>query len=144
MFQISEETRQQIENIALYYSEPRQIAKGIEELSELQQVLAKYLAKGGTYEGYKEHLTEELADSIIMLIQIIFLEGIDGDDVLKAINYKVERQLQRINNEKVRYVLDQRQASRKEIEELQKRIAWQNVNIAPLIMGGHNGNKENI
>jgi NTP pyrophosphatase (non-canonical NTP hydrolase) len=143
MFQISEETRQQIENIALYYSEPRQIAKGIEEFSELQQVLAKYLAKGGTYEGYKEHLTEELADSIIMLIQIIFLEGIDGDDVLKAIKYKVERQLQRIQDEKVKYILDQRQISKGELEQLQKMVAWQNVNIAPLILGEKNGNKEN-
>ena len=99
MFFVNDEIKQQLEKIAIHYAEPRQIAKGIEELNELSQVLAKYLAKGGTYDGYREHLTEELADTIIMINQIVFLEGVNEKDISEAITFKINRQLERIKND---------------------------------------------
>lgn len=99
MLLVDDKQKYKIESIAIHYSEPRQIAKGLEELSELSEVLAKYLAKGGTYHGYKENLIEELADVIIMLNQIIFLEGVDENGISDCITYKINRQLERINKE---------------------------------------------
>lgn len=100
MLLVNDKQKQQIEKIAIHYSEPRQIAKSIEEFAELQQVLAKYMAKGGTYKDYKKNLVGELADTIIMLNQILFLEGVDEADVSEAIAYKLNRQLERIANER--------------------------------------------
>lgn len=100
MLLVNDKQKQQIEKIAIHYSEPRQIAKSIEEFAELQQVLAKYMAKGGTYKDYKKNLMGELADTIIMLNQIIFLEGVDEDGISDCITFKINRQLERINNER--------------------------------------------
>ena len=99
MFFVNDEIKQQLEKIAIHYAEPRQIAKGIEELNELSQVLAKYLANGGTYKDYKNKLVEELADVIIMLEQIVFLEGVNEKDISEAITFKINRQLERIKND---------------------------------------------
>ena len=102
MISINNEQKNKLEKIAIHYAEPRQIAKAIEETSELQKVLAKYLANGGTYKDYKKNLVEELADVIIMLIQIIFLEGVDEKNIQSCIDYKINRQLERISNEGAR------------------------------------------
>ena len=99
MILLDKKIKEKIESIAIHYSEPKQIAKSIEEFAELQQVLAKYLANGGTYDNYRENLTGKLADVIIMLNQIIFLECVDEKDIESCIDYKLNRQLERIANE---------------------------------------------
>lgn len=99
MISINNEQKNKLEKIAIHYAEPRQIAKAIEETSELQKVLAKYLANGGTYKDYKKNLGEELAGVIIMLEQIVFLEGVDEKDISEAITFKINRQLERIKND---------------------------------------------
>ena len=55
------------------YGETNQIIVAIEELSELQKELCKYL-RG---EEVREQLAEEMADAIIMLEQLV---GIFGND----------------------------------------------------------------
>ena len=47
----------------------------------------------------KEHLTEECADVIVMLLQFILYYDIDTDELNKMIDQKIKRQLERIKNE---------------------------------------------
>lgn len=49
--------------------------------------------------GDKEHITEELADVLVMLNQIIFYFGIDQTMLQVIADEKVERQLKRIEEE---------------------------------------------
>lgn len=95
---MTNENSEKIKIIANHSTEARQIAKTLEELSELQQVLAKYLACG-TSKDYKKNLVEELADVVVMLNQVIYLENVDNDDILETIDKKIKRQLKRINGE---------------------------------------------
>lgn len=75
-----------------YYGERNQIIVAIEELSELQKELCKYL-RG---DGNTAHIAEEMADVNIMLeqLRIIF----DNDDDIEEIKrYKLERLDKRIH-----------------------------------------------
>ena len=59
----------------------------MEELSELQKEISKYLrGKGDTIS-----LIEEIADVTIMLKYIKMIANIDDDDINKAINVKLDR-----------------------------------------------------
>lgn len=51
------------------YGEEHQVAKAIEEMSELQKELCKYLETGA--ESLVESISEEMADVWIMLAQLI-------------------------------------------------------------------------
>ena len=46
-----------------------------------------------------EHIAEEIADVCVMLLQFKEYYHIDGNDILKIMNEKIERQLDRIKNE---------------------------------------------
>ena len=43
------------------------------------------------------HYGEELADVLIMSIQLFYFAGIRKEEVIKKFKYKVDRQLKRIN-----------------------------------------------
>jgi len=47
----------------------------------------------------KEHIAEEIADVEVMLLQFKEYYHIDGNEILKIMNEKIERQLNRIKNE---------------------------------------------
>jgi len=66
-------------NIALNtYGWSQQFVVACEELSELQKELCKYIRGKGNF----DHITEELADAMIMIEQVItFLEC--GEEVVK-------------------------------------------------------------
>lgn len=49
---------------------------------------------------YKEHITEEFADVMVMLCQIKYYYGLNKDKITKIMNYKIDRQLKRIEEEK--------------------------------------------
>lgn len=49
--------------------------------------------------GTKEHMIEELADVMVLLCQFKEYYHIDGKDILRIMNEKIERQLERIKNE---------------------------------------------
>jgi len=70
-----------------------QIAKSIEELSELIKELAKYTNYGGYYVG---GIREEMADVKIMLSQLVLLFG-PVDDIIEA---KMNRLQELIINQK--------------------------------------------
>lgn len=50
---------------------------------------------------YKEHITEEVADVMVMLGQIKYYYDLNKSKITKIMNYKIDRQLKRIEEEKV-------------------------------------------
>ena len=46
-----------------------------------------------------EHIAEEIADVEVMLLQFKEYYHIDGNEILEIMNEKIDRQLERLNNE---------------------------------------------
>lgn len=89
---------EQIENckiIANHYGKEHQVLIAIEEMSELTKELCKYFRR---YDRTKE-ITEEMADAFIMLEQLKELFG-NSEQVSKVIDYKLNRQLKRMEQER--------------------------------------------
>ena len=47
----------------------------------------------------KEHITEEMADILVMLFQFKEYYQIDGNDIMRIMKQKIDRQLKRIEEE---------------------------------------------
>lgn len=54
------------------------------------------------YYGHKskEHIAEEIADVMVMLKQFQYYYGIEDEQIEEVMRYKINRQLERLNNEK--------------------------------------------
>ena len=87
--------KENCKTIANYYGINHQILIAIEEMSELTKELCKY--KRGFIRP--KAICEEIADVNIMIQQLIELYGMEKE-VLESIDYKLERQLRRIENER--------------------------------------------
>ena len=78
-----------------------------EEVFELQEAITTHeLKKSVEYEiplteiiGTKEHITEEIADCLVMLEQFIEHYEISRFDIAKIMEQKINRQLERIKGE---------------------------------------------
>lgn len=57
-------------------------------------------ADAGYIEILKQHIAEELADVEVMLLQLKEYYHINGNDILKIMNEKIDRQIERINKGK--------------------------------------------
>ena len=89
--------------IASHYGETHQSIKALEELGELSQVIAKYLTSGtDKFPDFRERFIEESADVMLMMAQLNFLWNIDNEDIVKAVEAKIDRQTKRMNKEKRR------------------------------------------
>lgn len=68
------------------------------EIFELNEaILARvYDYDGMTDVGENEHIAEEIADVIVMLMQFKEYYHIDGKDILKIMEEKIDRQIKRI------------------------------------------------
>ena len=88
-----EDTR--IKTIADHYGIKKQLRQLAEECSELA-VEASHSARKGT----TVKIIEEIADVLIMMEQVIYLAKIDKCDIEDCINYKLDRQMKRIKEEK--------------------------------------------
>ena len=86
---------ERIKKIADHYGIKRQMHQLAEECSELA-VEASHSARKGT----TVKIIEEMADVLIMIEQVIYLAEIDMCDIEDCINYKLDRQLERIKEEK--------------------------------------------
>ena len=73
-------------NAFIAYGEDNQLIVALEELSECQKEICKYL-RG---KGNKANLAEEIADATIMLEQVRMIFGIN-EDVCLAMDEKVRR-----------------------------------------------------
>ena len=99
MFDILGLKAKKIANIAInHYGARAQKIKAIEELSELQQVIAKDL--NGDFDRY--NLIEEFADVCYMLYQISVMHNITADEVANSIRFKADRLYERIKEMKPR------------------------------------------
>ena len=88
MIKISHEQRVQVYTKALeYYGEENQLTVALEELSECQKEICKFLRGYGN----AGHLAEEIADSLIMLEQVVYIFGLD-----EMVDQQVERKIQRL------------------------------------------------
>ena len=88
-----------------HYSVSNQQRKLAEEVFELQEAIFHYENDECNYydevlKNNKKHITEELADVMVMLMQFKEYYNIDGKEIMNIIEYKVDRQLSRIAKEK--------------------------------------------
>ena len=85
---------EKVKEIAEYYGLKNQLRQLAEECSELS-VESSHSARHGT----TVKIIEEMADVMIMIEQVIYLAKIDKCDIEDCINYKINRQLKRIEEE---------------------------------------------
>ena len=71
---------------------PMQTVVAIEELSELQKELTKYIRGMGN----RENLKEEVADVLIMITQIQIMYGLPDDEIKDVVDFKINRLKERI------------------------------------------------
>ena len=83
-----------VKKIADYYGLRNQLKQLAEECSELSVESLHYIREGGT-----ERLFEEIADVLIMIQQVIHLLGCGREDIEKYAEFKIDRQLSRIERE---------------------------------------------
>ena len=81
-------TGKNTKKILEYYGEESQAFKTIEELAELQRAIVRMDL---------DNIHEEIADVLIMVSQLINFEGMDKDKIIDLIEYKLNRQLKRID-----------------------------------------------
>lgn len=100
---LPEKIREKIFEVAESYNIEDQIDVLIEEMSELTKALLKNRrAQNGhtdTPVGHTvQNIIEKIADVQIMLLQINYLGDFE-DDVIDIMNYKLDRQLERIKKQ---------------------------------------------
>ena len=84
-----------VKKIADYYGLKNQMKQLAEECCELSVEALHYTReRGGT-----ERLFEEMADVLIMIQQVIHLLGCGREDIEKYAEFKIDRQLRRIEKE---------------------------------------------
>lgn len=92
--------RKQIHNcikIAEYYGRSNQERQAVSELAELSYVLTRRPEQRKS--DWKTNLLDEIADVTIMLTQLSLLYGISPEDITERIDYKLNRQLDRIKGD---------------------------------------------
>ena len=84
-----------VKKIADYYGLRNQLKQLAEECSELSVESLHYIREGRGI----ERISEEIADVLIMIQQIIYLIGHGYGDIEKYAEFKLDRQLSRIERE---------------------------------------------
>ena len=85
-----------INKIINKYGKKAQVLQTVEEMSELTKELIKNINRGKDNES---EITLEIADVLIMIMQLVEIYDIDGDKILGAMEYKLLRQDERMENE---------------------------------------------
>lgn len=91
-------------DIVNHYTKEQQVLQSIEEMSELTKELVKNINRG---KDNKEEIKGEIADVMIMLIQLIVIYQLDGTEVVNEMKKKLDRQKERIE-EVIRNVKNKR------------------------------------
>lgn len=102
-----------IKTIADHYGKPAQAVILMEECAELVVAMSKVLraedavlsnptdTSVASLDRALQNLKSEMADVLIMIDQIIYLTDIPADDIYQVVNYKLDRQLRRIEEENI-------------------------------------------
>lgn len=77
----------------------KQRMQAVQELSELILAISRRADQKQQREQYLADLTDEIADSLIMIEQLKAFYFISDYDVRQRIDFKLKRQLDRISNE---------------------------------------------
>ena len=95
--------------IISFYGVNNQLRQFNEECFELIEAIFQYDAQKEACENIgcsrlhidkcKEHIAEEIADVMVMLCQFKEHYKIDGNEIMKIMNEKIDRQLKRIEEE---------------------------------------------
>lgn len=101
------ELKQDLSKIIKHYGINAQQRQFAEEAFELQEAIIKHeLKESVSYEipltelvDTKEHIAEEIADVMVLLNQFKIYYKIPKETILVLMRYKVNRQLERIENE---------------------------------------------
>lgn len=104
-----------VREIAEHYGLKNQLKQLAEECCELSVEALHYIRE----EGGTERISEEMADVEIMVEQIIYLAKIDRKDIDECIQYKLERQMKRIEDESFSNAVQDLHAHVKRHEEMQ-------------------------
>ena len=86
---------EKVKRIADYYGWNNQLKQLAEECCELSVESLHYIREGRGI----EKIFEEMADVLIMIQQIIYLIGHGYEDIEKCAEFKLDRQLKRIERE---------------------------------------------
>ena len=93
--------------IIKYYGINPQLKYFQSEIFELNEAIIQYeMAYGDmcyseeAMKGQRQHIAEEIADVMVMLEQFRIYYGINTGEVGEIMNYKIKRQIERIENEK--------------------------------------------
>lgn len=69
------------------------------EYYELDEAILNYTTRVENMDLDKEHITEEIADVMVMLKQFQYYYGIEDKQIEDIMKYKIDRQLRRIDEE---------------------------------------------
>ena len=86
-----------IEKIVNKYGKNAQVLQSIEEMAELTKELLKNINRGKNNEN---EIIMEIADVVVMLMQLILIYDIDAEKILGAMEYKLLRQKERMHDKK--------------------------------------------
>ena len=96
---MNEDQREKCKAIAKHYGKRKQKMQAIQELTELIMELTKRDDQKQDRSEYISKLVGEIADCKIMIEQIRALYDITDFDIREQIDFKLNRQLERISNE---------------------------------------------
>ncbi len=99
---------ERIKQIANYYGYGKQKIQLMEELGELMQAISKYDRAETEYDIHRARLNiiDELVDVQIMIDQFRVLLGVEPEYFNEKYDYKLKRQMSRIEDEKPVWVID--------------------------------------
>ena len=92
---MTQEQLRQLNFIVEHYGASNQLNKSIEELSELITEISRYDADEPHHRG---NIIDELSDVMVMCNQLMIIFNCFGE-VEERIDFKINRQLERIKNE---------------------------------------------
>lgn len=78
-------------NIFNTYGKSHQVSKLLEEVGEFIETVMN---------EDKENMVQEMADCMVMLKQFQYYYGITDEEIINNMQFKIKRQLERIENEK--------------------------------------------
>lgn len=81
-----------------HYGVNSQQRQFFEEVFELQEAIIQY-EEPRRYHS-KEHIAEEIADAMVMLKQFQLYYDISTEEIEKIMQYKIDRQIKRIEDDK--------------------------------------------
>ena len=79
-----------------YYGVKHQRKKLCEEFMELQDELSHIYE----FEDDRENLLSEIADVFVLIMQFAYEYGYSIEDIINEMNYKIDRQLKRIEEDR--------------------------------------------